>query len=159
MNRSSIRLFAMILAVVTVIPAAICHAKGNQDVEDARSTIANLEHAWNTHDMDAFAGQFADDADFVNIEGTRWQGRQAIKDAHAFVHATIFKQSHLTIEDTTIRQLDANVIVARSTWRLEGQTTMKGAAVPSRTGILTNVLVRSGSSWKIAVTQNTDIVN
>ena len=94
----------------------------------------------------------------MNIEGTRWRGRAAIRDAHAFVHATIFKQSRLTIDDTTIRQLGGDVIVARSTWRLEGQTTMKGAPVPPRTGILTNVLVRSGSGWKIVVAQNTDIV-
>lgn len=159
MTNSSLRLFIALLIVgFAGLRASVGYAHGSQDVERARLTIASLERAWNEHDMEAFANLFAEDADFVNIEGTRWRGRAAIKDAHAFVHATIFKKSHLTVDDTTVKQLSPDVIVARSTWRLEGQTTMKGEAVPPRAGILTNVLVRSGSNWKIVVTQNTDIV-
>lgn len=143
--------------LVLSIPSS--YASESEAAGDARLLVANIERAWNSHDMDAFANLFTDDADFVNIEGTRWRGRAAIKDAHAFVHKTIFKQNRLTINDTTIKQLSPDVVVARSTWHLEGQTTMKGESVPSRTGILTNVLVRSGSTWKIAVAQNTDIVS
>ncbi|WP_130618090.1 SgcJ/EcaC family oxidoreductase [Dyella amyloliquefaciens] len=158
MNMSLRHVFTLLLAAITTLGAPICHAENSQDAEAARSTIAAMERAWNTHDMDAFANLFAEDADFVNIEGTRWRSRSAIKEAHTFVHTTIFKQSHLTVDDTTIRQLSPDVIVTRSTWHLAGQTTMKGEPVPGRSGILTNVLVRSGPRWMIAVAQNTDIV-
>lgn len=143
--------------LVAALVACSAHAQESPDAKDARAAVAGFERAWNQHDMEAFAGLFTEDADFVNIEGTRWRGRTAIKEAHAFVHASIFKQSHLDIVDVTIRQLGPDVIVARATWHLEGQTTMKGAAVPARSGILTTVLTRSGSGWKIDTAQNTDI--
>lgn len=149
----------MLFAALLAVSAPSSHADESEAAGNVRLLIADFERAWNSHDMDAFASLFTDDADFVNVEGTRWLGRSAIKDAHAFVHKTILRQSRLTIVDTTIRQLSPDVIVARSNWRLEGQTTMKGEPVPGRTGILTHVLVRSGSSWRIAVTQNTDIVS
>lgn len=158
MRSTSSHLPALLLVAVLGLAAPASRGQDNESAREARQIVAGIERAWNSHDMEAFASLFADDADFVNIEGTRWRGRAAIKDAHAFVHATIFKQSRLTIDDTTFTPLTPEVVVARSTWRLEGQTTMKGAPVPGRTGILTNVLVRSGAGWKIAVTQNTDIV-
>ncbi|WP_430389913.1 SgcJ/EcaC family oxidoreductase [Dyella sp. 20L07] len=159
MNKSSRRLLVMLLAILSTLSIPFAHAEDAPDAAAARATVSDIERAWNQHDMDAFANLFAEDADFVNIEGTRWRGRAAIKEAHAFVHSTIFKNSHLTVDDTTVRQLSQDVIVTRSVWRLDGQTTMKGATVPGRTGILTNVLVRSGSRWVIAVAQNTDIVH
>lgn len=158
MNTLLMRTFALLLVMLAALSAPRSYAQNSQSLGDVRQTIERFAQVWNTHDMDAFADLFAEDADFVNIEGTRWRGRTAIKDAHQFVHKTIFKESRLTIEETTIRQLSQDVVVARSTWRLEGQTTMKGSPVPGRTGILTNVLVRSGSGWKIVVAQNTDIV-
>ena len=159
MNTSVMRRLAMLMLTLAVFASPAGYAQESRDMEGARSTITNLVNAWNEHDMNAFANLFVEDADYVNIEGTRWRGRSAIKDAHAFVHSTIFKHSTLTVDDTTFKQLSPDVIVARSTWRLEGQTTMKGEAVPGRTGIVTNVLVRSGPKWMIAVTQNTDIVH
>ncbi|WP_157971443.1 SgcJ/EcaC family oxidoreductase [Dyella sp. C9] len=147
------------LAALALLFMPVIHADSNsRDADAARSTITAMERAWNEHDMDAFAKLFAEDADFVNVEGTRWRGRPAIKEATTFVHSTIFKKSRLTVDDTTVRQLGRDVIVTRSTWHLVGQTTMKGDPVPDRTGILTNVLVRSGAGWLISVTQNTDIV-
>ena len=159
MKTSPMRLLAMLLLFLTAFASHAGDVKESRDVEGARETVTSLVNAWNEHDMNAFANLFAEDADYVNIEGTRWRGRSAIKDAHTFVHSTIFKHSHLTVDDTTFKQLSPDVIVARSTWRLEGQTTMKGEPVPSRTGIVTNVMVRSGPKWMIAVTQNTDIVH
>ncbi len=47
---------------------------------------------WNTHDMARLADIYADDADFVNVIGMRWQGASQIaQDARAVArvaHAT-----------------------------------------------------------------------
>lgn len=145
----------MLFAALCVLLAPTSHSRESNAIAGARQTISNFERAWNSHDMALFASLFADDADFVNIEGTRWRGRAAIVDAHTFVHKTIFKQSRLTIDDTTFKQLSPDIVVARTTLHIEGQTTMQGKPVPGRKAILTNVLVHSGSTWKIVVTQNT----
>ena len=42
------------------------------------SVIAALSDSWNQHDMAAYGAQFADDADFVNVVGMHWNGREEI---------------------------------------------------------------------------------
>jgi len=121
-----------------------------------RAIVKEFETAWNRHDMNEFAALFATDADFVNVIGQRWVGRDAIRKAHAANHATIFKTSTLEVGDTTVRFLKPDVAVARSIWTLSGETD-NGRAVPARTGILTHVLVKADGHWLIVVSQNTDI--
>jgi len=107
--------------------------------------------------MDAFAKLFSPDADFVNVIGMRWIGRDAIKQHHAASHAALFKTSTLTIGDTTVRFLKPDVATARSLWTLSGITLESGQIAPTRTGILTHVLARIDGHWLIMLTQNTDI--
>ena len=87
----------------------------------------------------------------------RWEGREQIENNHAALHATIFKSSALKIGDTTVRFLKPDVATARSFWTLSGQMSANGQIVPTRTGILTHVLVRTNGHWLIVLTQNTNI--
>lgn len=88
----------------------------------------------------------------------RWTGRDAIKQAHAAAHATIFKNSTLSIGDTTIRFLTPDMAVVRSVWSLSGQTDRGGKQEPTRTGVLTHVMTRTAGHCLIVISQNTDIV-
>jgi len=128
----------------------------NDDV-GVNAVVHGFEDAWNRHDMDAFALLFATDADFVNVSGMRWVGRDAIKQQHAASHATIFKSSTLKIGNTTVRFLKADVATTRSVWTLSGITSETGQIASIRTGIFTNVLERIDGHWLIVLTQNTDI--
>lgn len=117
---------------------------------------------WNTHDMQAFAALYADDADFVNVYGLWWQGRQAIEDAHAATHLTLFRASSLSLaQPHTIRFIADTVALCRTHWLLTGIRTRAGEPAPDRRGRLLHVLTRelngSRSGWRIAATQNTDI--
>jgi uncharacterized protein (TIGR02246 family) len=131
--------------------------KQSNDEVGVRAIVARFEDAWNRHDMDALATLFATDADFVNVVGMRWVGREEIKKAHAASHATIFKTSTLKIGETTIRFLKPDVATARSVWTLSGLISANGQVAATRTGILTHVLVRTDGNWLIVLTQNTDI--
>ena len=44
-----------------------------------KSVVASLAESWNRHDMAAFAAAFCDDADFVNVIGMHWHGREEIE--------------------------------------------------------------------------------
>ena len=127
------------------------------DEVGVNAVVHGFEDAWNRHDMDAFAMLFATDADFVNVIGMRWIGREAIRQHHAASHATMFKTSTLRIGDTTARFLKADVATTRSEWTLSGVTAGTGQLAPTRTGILTHVLERIDGHWRIVLTQNTDI--
>jgi uncharacterized protein (TIGR02246 family) len=108
--------------------------------------------------MKAFALRFAPDAEFANVVGLWWQGRGEIEKAHASMHATLFRQSRLTMSDSSIRFPLGRVAVARSRWILEGLVSPEDAPLPARQGILLNVLRRGPAAWSIIDPQNTDII-
>ena len=145
------------LMIMGVTSASVATDKQINDEAGVNAVVHGFEDAWNRHDMDAFAMLFATDADFVNVIGMRWVGRDAIKQHHAASHATIFKSSTLKIGDTTLRFLKTDVATARSVWTLSGITSASGQLVPTRTGILTHVLARIDGHWLIVLSQNTDI--
>jgi uncharacterized protein (TIGR02246 family) len=151
--------YATLIAALGLCLATLAVADGRSSDEAAvRAVVGGFENAWNQHDMDSLANLFTSDADFVNVIGMRWVGREAIKQAHLASHSAMFKTSTLQIGDTTIKFLKPDVAIARSLWSLSGIVSPKGDLIPSRTGILTHVLVKSDGHWLIAMTQNTDIV-
>jgi uncharacterized protein (TIGR02246 family) len=146
-----------VLLIMGVTSGSVAMDKQINDEAGVNAVVRGFEDAWNRHDLDAFAMLFATDADFVNVVGMRWVGRDAIKQHHAASHATIFKSSTLKIGDTTLRFLKADVATARSIWTLSGITSESGQLSPTRTGILTHVIARIDGHWLIVLTQNTDI--
>lgn len=126
--------------------------------EQVTRVAGAFAEAWNRHDMDAFARLFAPDAEFVNVVGLWWKGRDQIREAHEVTHKTLFKDSRLTILETAVRFPAEKFAIARSHWRLEGHTSPDGQALPSRTGLLVNVLTSDGGDWSIIDSQNTDII-
>ncbi len=135
-------------------------AAPSQNAEEAavKAAVQSFVDAWNQHDMAAFAALFSEDADFVNVRGTRWVGRSAIREGHAAAHATIFKNSQLRILELSVRLLKPDVAVARWACELTGQTTPAGESVPPRRAIPTFVMTKTQGRWLIVVAQNTDIV-
>jgi len=70
----------------------------------------------------------------------------------------MFKDSRLTILDTSVRFPSPEFAIARSRWQLEGHVSPDGQALPPRTGILVNLLASDGGKWTIIDSQNTDIM-
>jgi len=128
------------------------------DTSKVAGVVNAFAAAWNRHDMEAFAQLFAADAEFVNVVGLWWKGRAEIRQAHEATHASMFKNSRLTILDTSVRFPLPQLAIARSRWRLEGHVGPDGQALPPRTGILLNVLTVDDGSWVIIDSQNTDVV-
>lgn len=131
-------------------------------MSDAVAEVTQIVHTfaecWNRHDMYTFAELFAPDAEFVNVVGLWWKGRDEIKKAHEFTHATMFKNSRLTISDVSVRFPVAAIAIARSRWVLEGHVSPEGASPPPRNGILLNILEAKSGAWLIIDSQNTDII-
>ena len=123
-----------------------------------REVVEAFSETWNRHDMEAFAELFAEDAEFVNVVGLWWKGREAIRDAHAFTHASIFRNSHLVFDDIEVRNPAPTIAIARTRWTLSGHVDPDGSPLPERTGLLVNVLALHDGHWRIIDSQNTDIV-
>jgi len=124
------------------------------------SVIAALSDSWNQHDMAAYGAQFADDADFVNVVGMHWNGREEITARHEEVHRSIFRNSTLRTLDYSLRLLSPGIVLAHIRWEMTGHEAPPGApfSADARRGIITGVFVEQAGRWLIAAFQNTDIV-
>src|SRR5450432_3169888 len=102
----------------------------NQETERVLAIVSAFAEAWNQHDMAAFADLFAPDAEFVNVVGIWWKGKESIRKAHEFTHSSMFKHSRLSILATEVRFPVEQIAIARSTWSMEGHVSPDGAALP-----------------------------
>ena len=139
-------------------------------VEEVRNVVAAFATSWNRHDLDTFGKLFAPDADFVNVAGQLWKGRQSIQAQHAYTHGVIpadspgfseedrpyygiFKNSTLQFDQIEVRFLRNEVAIAHVHWKLLGDARTQNP----RRGVFMFVLNRQNAGWLIAAAQNTEI--
>jgi len=162
------KLIVLFVALMTPsLTTNVLAAPSNE--EDVRKFVFGFVTAWNQHDMEAFGKLFAADADFVNVVGVRWKGRESIQLHHAWSHGTIprdtpgfeksdphygiFKTSTLQFTKIDVRFLRNDVAVALVDSELVGDARIANP----RQGVLTLVLIRQAGSWLIAAAQNAEI--
>ena len=160
-----IRLVAT-LALMTFL--GMSAAVGQDATQDVRNAVLGFSTAWNHHDMVAFGKLFAPDADFVNVQGKWWKGRESIQLHHAWAHGVIaqntfphanpayfgiFKHSTIKFIQIDVHFLRKDVAIAHVNWELLGDARTSSP----RNGVLTFVLTRQNGGWLIAAAQNTEI--
>jgi uncharacterized protein (TIGR02246 family) len=121
----------------------------------ADQLVADYADAWNAHDADALTVLFHDDGTFVNVNGTYSKGRDEIRQLHAFIHASFYKDSVLRSEVLDARELVPGVIVAHISNELEGDARAPGETVRT---LATYVIEQRAGSWKATAAHNTRIV-
>src|SRR6266536_3337678 len=84
--------------------------------------IAGLMKAWNTHDMHAFAELFAEDASFINVNGSWLERPDQIEAFHRIIHNSVFKDSFAEIRPAKIRIVRSDVGVVQATWQIRGDS-------------------------------------
>ena len=120
--------------------------------DEIRAVVSRLEAAWNQADPIAFAGEFAEDADFVNVRGDYASGRKAIAEGHEHIWKTIYAGSKVRYALARLRQLTPEVLIAHLDAELHvpaGPLAGDMSALPSL------VLVRAAGAWPIASFHNT----
>lgn len=127
--------------------------------EDAVGLVGEIEAAWNSHDMARFAACFAADADFVNVAGAWWRGREEIEERSAASHADRFKNSTMRLELAAFKEVGPAIGVMHVRWQLDGH----GASGPRRTtetrrGIWSWTVRRHDGKLEIVSSHNTDVL-
>ncbi len=119
--------------------------------------IVEVETAWNSHDMERFAACFAADADFVNVGGWWWRGRDEIQENHAILHLTSFKGSVMDIQLAALKVVVPEVFVLHVKWRMtgHGKSGVESTTDP-RHGIWSWVVRDRGGNLQIVSAQNTE---
>ncbi|WP_417206718.1 YybH family protein [Antarctobacter sp.] len=114
--------------------------------------------AWDQRDGDAIAALFTEDADFVNVTGLWWHGREAIAKPHDYALKSFFSRSTLRAGRTEVRHLSPDIAVVRCRFTLSGQIAPDGTDAGDRRTILTFVVQRQADGWRAVSAQNTDVV-
>ena len=117
-----------------------------------RESIKQLETGWNTKSGALFAKPFAEDADYVVINGMYIKGRATIESAHQRIFDTIYRDTNITLTVKQIRFLRPDVAVAHVTGHREGPTKEL-----TSDAMLTLMMTKEKQGWVIAAFQNTAV--
>lgn len=152
------RLVAFALLLFSICASAV--AANTSDETAIRVAVIAFQEAWNHHDMKAMGDVFTEDANLINVLGTRWQGRAEIVKALGVYHRVMFQNEQIHLDKITIRLLTLNVAVAVAVQTGSGEEIMPDGHkdVPSGSQLDAFVLVKRNGVWKVAQLQNT-IVN
>jgi uncharacterized protein (TIGR02246 family) len=130
------------------------------DDSAVRDVAARFVSAWNRHTMAELADIFTPDADFVNVIGMRMRGAGQVVQVHEALHESRMLGTTLASDDLTVRYLSPSVAVVHDTWTLTGDPGAPGWTIgDQRRGILVHVMQKTSAGWRIAASQNTDILD
>jgi uncharacterized protein (TIGR02246 family) len=127
-----------------------------EDEAAIRKIVALVEEGWNKGDGKVFAAPFAEDADYVVVNGMRVKGRNEIALGHQRIFDTVYKNSHNTGTVQSIRFLRDDVAVVHVEWRLQFRA---DDAAREGGAISTMVMTKQRGQWGIAAFHNTSIAS
>lgn len=152
------------LLVLMVGFASGCAPSGADRGEAAiRAVLARQAEAWNEHDARAWCASFTEDAEFVNILGTLFQGRAQIEARHAELFRGIFSRSQVTVTTRKVVSLGPTSALAETVHELRGYDRLPpGIRASEPDGTLRTrlkyVLVLGEDGWRIRSAQNTAVL-
>jgi uncharacterized protein (TIGR02246 family) len=155
--------FLRALTCLAIFGTSLVNAAGTAPAFNATDTAAlnavadHWREYWNSHDMDRFAGLFADDVDFVTKSGAWFQGKQATMEHHRKNHTSIFKDSTWTTDQVVIKYVKPDVAIIHIGWGLSGDSHHDGTASAPRHGMSTWVLTKRNGAWLLLAVQNVNI--
>lgn len=127
-------------------------ALDNSDRNEIDKIIEHFTHAWNNCEGKGSGDYYAQDADFVNIFGTAFAGKQEIETRHVKIHETFLKGSIFEVNETKVREAKLDVVIAQVYWKV---TNIQKPGAETMKGIFTHTFVKIDGLWEIAATQNT----
>jgi len=117
-----------------------------------RALYEQIIDGWNKGSGNAFAAPFAEDADFVAVDGSYFKGRQEIAAFHHMLFEKVLKGTRLVGKVRSVRFLTPDVAVMHAV----GGTVMQGQSgiEPERNSIQTLVATKRDGDWHVAAFQN-----
>ena len=146
--------FTLFMLLLLTISPNTMQAQNHRSPDEAaiRENVKQLETGWNTKSGALFAKPFAEDADYVIINGMYIKGRKVIETGHQQIFDTIYKDTTVTLNVKQIRFLRPDVAVVHVEAHRKGPTKEL-----TQDAFLTFVMTKEKEGWTIAAFQNTGI--
>ncbi|MCB1112530.1 MAG: SgcJ/EcaC family oxidoreductase [Chlamydiia bacterium] len=136
--------------------AADVFALDDEDIMSINQVVAGYVDAWNNYHGEGFSKDFTDDAEFINIFGMVFSGKESIEKRHILIHQTILKDSIFEVLEMNIREAAPGVAVALVHWRVDGfQKPGNNNVKETIYGVFSHTFIKNQGKWEIAHTQNT----
>src|ERR1700722_13014475 len=94
------------------------YALSTPDQQKINNIIAHITHAWNEQQGHGFADNYAQKADFVNIYGMVFEGKEEIETRHLKILETLFKNSTFEVADINLHEFKPGVVIAHVKWKV-----------------------------------------
>ena len=124
-----------------------------RDEKAIRANVEQIVKGWNMKSGAELAKPFAEDSDYVVINGMHLKGRAANAAGHQQIFDTIYKNDDISATVEQIRFLRPDVAVVHVLAERFPKTN-KSQTTKAR---LTLVMVKNNDKWEIAAFQNTQI--
>ena len=141
------------LIFVLFIAAGGANAQKNDGKDEAaiRANVEQMVKGWNMKSGVEFAKPFAEDSDYVVVNGMYIKGRALNAASHQQIFDTIYKEQDIAVTVEQIRFLRPDVAVVH----VLSERFPKGDKSQTIKGRITLVTVKNGDKWEIAAFQNT----
>jgi uncharacterized protein (TIGR02246 family) len=155
--------FTVCLLVIVGMFATCCSLSFAQNVSASdeaaiKSLIMAVPEAMNHKDWKAYGDLFAEDADWINVVGMFWHGKDNVVKAHAAYGTTVFRNGGFTFSDLSIRQVAPDVAIVVVTEHTVEQVAPDGVhKLPAGEDRLSFVVVNRSGHWKITLGHNTPV--
>lgn len=142
------------IVILAALDARAQRAEGNSDLVAIKAVVSEMEAGWNRKNGDEFARSFAEDCDYVVINGMHIKGRRAVAEGHQRIFDTIYKNSSLKTTVEGIRFLSPEIAIVHVRADLTVFEKDSSATTGAR---LTLVMRRQDAKWWTTAFQNTRI--
>ena len=125
-----------------------------QDEALIKRVVDQYVESWNHHAGKGFGTGFSKDADFINIFGMTFSGREEIEDRHVEILQTFLKDSTFEVTDLKLREAAPEVVIALVSWKVDGLQKPRMSKEVIH-GVFSHTFVKTDGSWEIVACQNT----
>lgn len=146
------------LLLCTVLSFNKSFALEQIDESAIQGLIKEYTVSWNQKSGEGFGNVFTQDADFVNIFGNHYYGREEIEQRHIKILNSFLKASTFTVTNVELREVQPGLVIGHVNWKVEKPTNQKSkhkGLGKSMEGIFSHVFVKQADQWEITATQNT----
>ena len=119
-----------------------------------RANVEQMAKGWNMKSGAEFAKPFAEDSDYVVVNGMHIKGRAANAEAHQRIFDTIYKDSNIAPVVKQIRFLRPDVAIVHG---ISNLTFKVNSEEKKGNGFVTLVMTKDKGKWSIAAFQHTGI--
>ena len=148
---------AIALAFVSVVAMAADQPTPLPKPTGAEAAVhaAHKKYAdnWNKHDIKTLAATWTEDADYTEPDGRTVFGRAQIERLLGYEHASVFKESELTLVVERVRFITDGVALADGSYELFNARDPSGRKIGVRSGYFTSVLVKDDGAWMVTGTR------